>query len=107
MRDADSLNDPVRPHLLGYRKHCAYKRHRKTRLLKFLAHHSAAATAGPSRGDEEHALHSIVLQVGADLLSYAAHDCGRALIARNDEVGRIKSSRTNPPFRLQRTQRIQ
>jgi hypothetical protein len=41
---------------LGHWKHGADERHRQAGFFEFFADHSAAATARPSRGDEDNSL---------------------------------------------------
>ena len=52
MRNGTPFDDAARAHLLGHRVHCAHYRHREPGPIQLFTDHSAAATAGPSRGDE-------------------------------------------------------
>ena len=98
VRYADAFDDTVGAHLLGHRIHRAYQGDGKSRLLEFFAHHSAAATASPSRGDKEHALDVVLFQIGGNFLADAAHHRGRALITRNDIIGGVKFAGADHPF---------
>jgi hypothetical protein len=62
--------------LLRHWEHRADQCHRETCLFQFFAHHSAAATAGPSGSNEKHSFNTILLQIGGDFLAHTAHHCG-------------------------------
>ena len=98
MRYADAFDNSVCADLLGHRIHRAYQGYRKSRFLEFFAHHSAAATASPSRGDKEHALDVVLFEISRNLLADTAHDRRRTLITRNDIVGRVKFAGADYPF---------
>src|SRR4030095_5293297 len=107
MWNAHAFDDAVCAHLLRHRKHRANQRYGQSRLLEFLAHHSAAATAGPSRGDKKNSFDAVLFQVCGNFLTDAAHDRGRTLIAGDDVIGRVEFPGTDCSFRFQSAERIQ
>jgi hypothetical protein len=97
------FDDAARAHLFRHRIHGADHRDWKTGSVEFLANHSAAATAGASRGHEQYAVDTFLMKIGTDLLADAAHDRGRALIAGNDVIGGIKFAAADLAFRFHRS----
>ena len=107
MWNGDCFDDAARAHLFRHRIHRANDRHRESGTIQFFANHSAAATAGSSRGDEQDTIYPFLAQIGGDLLAHSAHHCGRTLVTGNHIIGWIQFPRPDLAFGLQTPQRVE